>query len=201
MSSLLSLNRFFVKQKVKIIEMVGEFAILDEEGNQVGSVRQEGQSKLKKALRFVSSVDQFLTHQFSVYDATGAKTLGLVRPAKFMKSKINVTDGAGQPVGTIEQQNVIGKIRFGLLGVSGQQIGGINAENWRAWNFSITDAGGVEIGRITKKWEGLAKTLFTTADNYMVEIDPTVQGPLRLMALAAAIGVDTALKQDSRGLS
>ncbi|MFP5297791.1 MAG: phospholipid scramblase-related protein, partial [Actinomycetota bacterium] len=77
----------------------------------------------------------------------------------------------------------------------------IKAENWRAWNFSIVDGSDREVGRITKKWEGLMKTAFTTADNYVVEIDPAVQGDMRLLALASAAGIDTALKQDSRGLS
>ena len=56
------------------------------------------------------------------------------------------------------------------------------------------------MGRITKTWEGLAKTLFTTADDYLLEISPSLSGPLRLLAFASAVGVDTALKQDSRGL-
>ena len=200
MSSLLTLNRFFVSQKAKLIELTNEYTILDEEGNAAGAIRQEGQSKARKLLRAFTSVDQFLTHHLSVYDATGTKILALTRPAKIMKSKVLVADGAGAPVGSIEQQNVIGKIRFGFLGSQGEAIGGVNAENWRAWNFSITDAAGTEIGRITKKWSGIGKEMFTTADNYMVEIDADVTGPLRLLALAAAAGVDTALKQDARGL-
>jgi len=71
------------------------------------------------------------------------------------------------------------------------------AENWRAWNFAIVDGGGAEVGRITKTWEGLAKTLFTTADDYLVEISPSLGGALRLLAFASAVGIDTALKQDA----
>jgi hypothetical protein len=58
-----------------------------------------------------------------------------------------------------------------------------------------------EVGRITKTWEGLARTMFTTADHYFLEVDPSVQGKLRLLALASASAIDLALKQDSRGLS
>ena len=36
------------------------------------------------------------------------------------------------------QQNVIGKIRFGLE-ANGHTYGTINAENWRAWNFRVED--------------------------------------------------------------
>ena len=53
----------------------------------------------------------------------------------------------------------------------------IKAENWVAWKFQIVDGAGTEVGRITKTWEGLAKTLFTTADNYMVQFDQRARGP------------------------
>jgi hypothetical protein len=83
--------------------------------------------------------------------------------------------------------------------VGGQQIGGIQAENWRAWNFAVVDHTGAEIARITKTWEGFAKTMFTTADNYVVQIHRQLQDPLASMVVASALTVDTALKQDSRG--
>jgi uncharacterized protein YxjI len=195
-SNLLQLDRMFVRQKAKLIELNNEYAVLDENGNQVGAVIQEGQSKLKKAMRFVSNVDQFLTHQLAIWDAQGVRILTLVRPGKIMKSKVQVSDGSGRPVGTIVQQNVFGKIRFGLEG-NGASLGEIRAENWRAWNFSIVDHTGTERARITKKWEGLGRAMFTTADHYMVEMDPSISGDFRLLVLAAALGVDTALKQDS----
>jgi hypothetical protein len=103
-------------------------------------------------------------------------------------------------VGEIVQKNVFGKIRFELVGAGGQPLGEIQAENWRAWDFAIVDVTGKEIGRIDKKFVGVLKAVFTPADNYVVDIDPSVQGDLRLMAVAAASAVDTALKQDSRGL-
>ena len=108
-----------------------------------------------------------------------------------------MNDGSGRPVGSIVQQNVFGKIRFGLEG-QGVKYGEIRAENWRAWNFSIVDHTEQERARITKTWEGFAKTLFTTADDYLLELDPSISGDFRLLVLASAAGVDTALKQDSR---
>ncbi len=201
MTALLDHERIIINQKAKLIELVNEFKIRNEDGEDIGVIRQEGQSTLKKVARFVSKLDQFMTHKLGVYDASGEKVLELVRPRKFVKSKLQVTDGTGRPVGAIVQKNVFGKIRFGLEDASGQQLGEIQAENWRAWNFAIVDVAGTEIGRITKTWEGLAKTLFTTADDYLLEVSPTVSGPLRLLTFASAAGVDTALKQDSRGLS
>ncbi|MCA1691058.1 MAG: DUF2510 domain-containing protein [Actinobacteria bacterium] len=187
-----------VNQKAKFIELNNQFAIYDQHGTQIGAVRQVGQSKAKKALRLVTSVDQFLTHKLQIVDAAGTPVLALTRPAKLIKSRVVVQDGNGKDIGTIVQENMVGKIRFGLQ-VGDRRIGSINGENWRAWNFSVQDESGNEIARITKTWEGLAKTAFTTADNYVVQIHRTLEEPLRSLVVAAALGVDIALKQDSRG--
>lgn len=195
--SLLSEPVLVVSQKAKLIELTNEYAILNQAGHQIGAVRQVGQSAARKVLRFVSNVDQFLTHRYEVVDMHGTVLFTLLRPAKLVKSKIQVSDPSGNPLGEIIQENVFGKIRFGFV-ANGEQLGSINAQNWRAWNFSIQDANGAEFAKITKTFAGLARAVFTTADNYVVEIDPSVQGPLRLLAVAAAVSVDTALKQDSR---
>jgi uncharacterized protein YxjI len=188
-----------VNQKTKLIELTNEYAVFDQQGNQLGSVVEVGQSGLKKAVRFLSSYDQFFTHRLEVRDASGQVMLQLTRPAKVFKSKVQVAYGNGTPIGEIVQENVFGKIHFGLM-AGGQKIGSINAENWRAWNFSIQDSNGQEVARITKTWEGFARTMFTTADNYVVQIHQRLQDPLRAMVVASAVTVDTALKQDSRGL-
>lgn len=112
-------------------------------------------------LCFVSNVDHFLTHNYSLYDITGQPVMRLNRPAKFAKSTVNGMFPDGSPAGQIVQQNVFGKIR---------------AENWRAWNFAIVDTQERERARITKKWAGLLKASFTTADNYLVDIDPSLDG-------------------------
>ncbi|MDJ0923352.1 MAG: phospholipid scramblase-related protein [Acidimicrobiia bacterium] len=189
-----------VNQKAKLIEINTEFAVYDQNGNQIGAVRQVGQSGLKKALRMVGDVDQFMTHKFQIVDMAGNVHLTVTRPRKFVKSRLEVGDAAGRPIGQVVQKNVVGKIRFGLE-AGGTSVGSINAENWRAWNFSIQDAAGHEVARITKTWEGMAKTMFTTADNYVLQIHQPLQDPLRSLVIASALSVDTALKQDSRGLS
>jgi uncharacterized protein YxjI len=187
-----------VNQKAKLIEVSNEYAIYDQNGRQLGAVRQVGQSMAKKVIRVLTSYDQFMTHKLQVVDAGGNVLMALTRPAKVLKSRVIVQDAMGNEIGQITQQNAIGKIRFALE-AGGQQWGSINAENWRAWNFNIQDHTGAEIARITKTWEGLAKTMFTTADNYVVQIHRPLQDPLRTLVVAAALGVDTALKQDARG--
>jgi len=189
-----------VNQKAKLIEVTNEYAVYDQHGRQLGAVRQVGQTAARKVLRVMTSFDQFLTHRLEIVDAAGQPVLRLTRPGKVFKSRFQVERGDGQPIGEIVQENVFGKIRFGLT-VGGHPVGSINAENWRAWNFSIRDAAGQEVARITKTWEGFAKAMFTTADNYVVSIHRPLEEPLRSLVVASALSVDTALKQDNQGFN
>ena len=188
-----------VSQKTKLIELTNEYAVFDGEGAQIGAVVQVGQSAAKKAVRLFSQLDQFLTHRLEVRDA-GGPVLVLTRPAKLMRSRVIVERPDGSPLGEIVQANVFGKIRFDLV-VGEQVVGAIQAENWWAWDFAVVDAAGTEVARITKKWEGLARTMFTTADRYVVLVHYRLPEPLASMVIASALTVDTALKQDDRGFN
>ena len=42
--------------------------------------------------------------------------------------------------------------------------------------------------------------MFTTADNYVLQISERASEPLNSLVVASALSIDTALKQDSRGL-
>ena len=188
-----------VNQKAKIIELNNQYSVFDKDGRQIAAVNQVGQSAAKKALRLVTSLDQFMTHKLEVTDMAGQVLLRITRPAKVMKSTVIVSDGNDQEIGRIVQENMIGKINFSLQ-AGGYSYGAIKAENWRAWNFRIEDHTGNEVARITKTFEGIAKTMFTTADNYVVQIHAAMPQPLNALVVASALCVDTALKQDSRGL-
>src|SRR6476660_2694812 len=81
-----------VNQKAKLIEINNEYAIYDQNAQQLAAVREVGQSNLKKAARFLTSLDQYMTHQLQIVDMNGNVLLGLTRPAKMIKSRVVVTD-------------------------------------------------------------------------------------------------------------
>ncbi|MEQ1874884.1 MAG: phospholipid scramblase-related protein [Ilumatobacteraceae bacterium] len=187
-----------VNQKAKLIELNNQYGVFNKDGQQLAAVNQVGQNAAKKALRLLTSLDQFLTHKLEITDTQGRVLMKITRPAKVMKSTVIISDGNDQEIGRIVQDNMFGKIHFSLQ-AGGHTYGAIKAENWRAWNFRIEDHTGQEVARITKTFEGIAKTMFTTADNYVVQIHTVLPQPLNSLVVASALSVDTALKQDSRG--
>jgi hypothetical protein len=198
-SDLLHRDVMVINQKPKLIEMTNAYRIRDADGADIGSIRQEGQSKVKKALRLFTDVDQFLTHRLGVYDGFGAKVMAMVRPRKILKSTLQILDAGGVERGRIVQQNVVGKKRFPCRALRATRSGRSTPRNWRSWDFAIHDASGAEVGRITKQWAGVLREGFTTADHHMFQVTGAPSPDLRFLMVAAAAGVDTALKQDDTG--
>jgi uncharacterized protein YxjI len=133
-----------------------------------------------------------MTQKLQVVDMAGQPLLALTRPAKVGKSKVVVQDGAGGEIGQVVQENMVGLIRFGLV-AGDRRVGSINTENSRAWNFNIQDESGAEVARITKTWEGWAKT-------YVVHIHRPLDEPLRSLVVASALTVETAWASSARAL-
>ena len=190
MMGLLERDVLVISQKAKLIEMTNEYWILDPEGAEVEAIRQEGQSKSKKVFRFLTDLDQFLTHRLSVFEADGTKLLE------------NRTTRQGLQVHAEDPRRQRGRPRqehFSLRGTGGELLGWIDAENWRSWDFVINDADGAEVGRITKKWAGILREGFTTADHYILQITGPTPPELRFQLVASAAALDIALKQDDTG--
>lgn len=185
-----------VNQKAKLVEISSEYTVYDQNGQQLAAVVQVGQSAIKKAIRFMSKYDQFMTHKLEIRDAHERPLMRVTRPAKLMKSRVIVERGDGMPLGEIVQQNVMGKKTFSMT-ANGQEIGQIRGEDWFSWELGIFDNNNVEIARITKTWEGLGKALFTTADNYVLKLHQRLPDPLLSMVVASALTVDVAIHQDS----
>lgn len=188
-----------VKQEAQLVATQSNFDITGHDGTTLGSVRQVGQSQAKQLVRAFTSFDKHMSHTFEVLDADGHVRLKVNRPAKLMKSKITISDGADQEIGRVVQKNAMGKIRFELE-AGGQVVGHIRGTSWRDYDFRILDAAEEEIGRITKSFEGLAKAMFTSADNFVVAMHRPLEDPLRQLVIASGVCIDVALHSEDGGL-
>ncbi|WP_104176422.1 phospholipid scramblase-related protein [Cryobacterium sp. Y50] len=189
-----------VNQKAKLFERKAEYSVFSQHGHKIGGVRQFGISMS----RMVVGRDNE-TKRLQIVDTDGRPILTLTRPATVLKSKVTVMRQDGTPLGQIVQENfgvmasMLGgrfNIRFRIES-GGETLGTINAESWRAWDFSIQDPHGSEIARITKTWAGFSKEMFTKADNYVLQMHRPLEDPLLSLVVSAALAMDTVLKQDS----
>jgi uncharacterized protein YxjI len=113
----------------------------------------------------------------------------------FWLSKIIIMDGNGVVTGSIRQKFRFLKPRFRIYDTNDICIAEIQGD-WKAWNFSITNASGNEIGQINKKWAGVAREFFTNADKYHVSIIPEyAEDRSKLNIVVTAITIDMVLKE------
>jgi len=182
-----------VNQKLKLVELRNEFAILDQHGNRIGSAVQARQSPLAFLARLFSDLDVALPMTLEVRDErTGGVALVLHKP--WFRMACVVSGPGGVQLGSIQKRIRVGKARFSILDPGGRELGELRAENWRAKDFTVRDAAGQEVARVTKRWAGL-RELFTDADNYVVQVSPAAVEPMRSLAVASVLAIDTVMKQ------
>jgi hypothetical protein len=80
--------------------------------------------------------------------------------------------------GTIDQQPSV----YGQGGLEGMEL-------------PFLDVSDKEIGTITKKWAGIKKELFTSADNYIISLNQEPNPEKAMLLLAAGLAVDTIYKE------
>ena len=185
-----------INQKLKLIELKNEFKIFDQHGQQIGTAIQARQSPLAFLARVFSDLDVALPMTLEVRDRSGGIALTLHKP--WFRMACSVTRGDGMELGTIRKRIRLGKARFTLLDPGGRDIGEVRAHNWRAKDFSVLDASGQELARVNKKWAGL-RELFTDADNYVIQLNPAAPDPMRGLAVASVLAIDTVMKQKDSG--
>jgi hypothetical protein len=190
--SLLAQQVLIVKQKLKLVELRNDYAVLDQSGRQIGAVVQAAQSPLA-----------FLARVFTSWDVTLPITLHILGPGAVTELIVHkpwftwrcqVVRPGGVVLGEITKQIRLGRARFTLLDPRGVQLGEVRARNWRAKDFSVLDGAGQPIARVTKRWAGL-RELFTDADTYVVEVSPAAVDPLRSLAVATCLVIDVVMKQ------
>jgi uncharacterized protein YxjI len=190
--SLLAQQVLVVKQRLKLVELRNEYAVLDQHGRQIGAVLQATQSPLAFMARLFTSWDVTLPITLHILGPGAMPELIVHKPWFTWRCQVSRPDG--QPLGEITKQIRLGKARFALLDPRGAQLGEVRAQNWRAKDFSVLDGAGQPIARVTKKWAGL-RELFTDADTYVVEVNPTATDPLRSLAVATCLAIDVVMKQ------
>ena len=114
------------------------------------------------------------------------------RAFTFFLSKINVYQNE-QLVGYYKQRFRI-KPTFEIYDKNDKLIANIKG-NFIAWDFKIEDINGNIIGGINKKWAGLAKELFTSADNYVIRFHGKVDETTRRLIMSAAASLDMVYKE------
>lgn len=182
-----------VHQNRRFIELRNQYTLTDDVGVEVGRVEQTKQSPLAFLARLFGDMDIALPVTLSITNADGQEELRLHKP--WFRYAVAVRDSDGRQIGSVNKRIRVGKAVFTVVGDSGQEVGSLKAENWRARHFRFEDPSGREVARVTKSWRGLLTEAITDADSYAVTFDDLTDTTTRNLALAAALAVDVTMKQ------
>ncbi len=104
-------------------------------------------------------------------------------------------NGTGDDLGLVAKAKGMRKIHFDLK-ASNLTLGTVEAEGWSGWDFGVHQAG-AQIGRISQLGGTTLLGIPTTSDDYGLELDRTLNEPLRTLVVACAVGMDVSISQDA----
>jgi len=186
-------NSYFIDEKVNFLKFENSYQIYNDNGENIGTIKQK-LSVGQKILRLLIN-KAMLPFLLEIKNADDQLEASISRGWTFFLSKIIIKNAQGDIIGTIKQKFKLFKPTFKIFNSSEELIAEINGD-WKAWNFSITDASNNQIGSISKKWAGALKEIFTSADKYNVNIDNNYSNVENKIAiLSGAITIDMVLKE------
>jgi uncharacterized protein YxjI len=193
--SLLQRTTFFVKEHVAILKLTDTYDILDPASGQNIGVAKEEPPAWAKWLRLVVK-KHLMPTAVNIYEAEGQPpVLSIHRGFTFLRSKVTVTSG-GRALGYFKSKLISIGGGFLVFDHTDQQVAEVKG-NWKGWDFRFLNKNGREIGTVTKKWAGLGKELFTSADNYIISVTDTSAGPdAAALLLAAGLAIDVVYKEN-----
>ncbi len=193
---MLDKQRYLIKEQVAILKTTDTYDIFDPDTQeQIGTAR-ENPGTLIAVLRLLIS-KMLMPTSVEVRDKPGEELVfRIYRPFQFFRARVEVIDADGQTVGYFKSKLFSLGGGFWVYDKSDQQFAEVKGD-WKGWNFKFLTPDGQELGLVTKKWAGLGKELFTSADNYVVEIseDLSDQPTAKLLLLAAALAIDIVYKE------
>ena len=156
--------------------------------------REEKLGFFTKMLRF-TDYKTLTPFNLVIADMNGRQVVRVTRGVSFFRSKVQVMDENDMPIGMFRQRMLSIGGKFDVFDQNGTQLCTLKG-NWYGWNFKFADETR-EYASVSKKWAGLGREMFTSADNYILNIEPSVpeKNPLRPLILAAVMCIDFVLKE------
>lgn len=187
---------YLVKEHVGLMKIVGRYDIIDPETGVKIAEAAENLNGFTKVMRFLIHKKMLPSTIEVKSEANGEIMFYLKKPGSLFRSKISILD---------KNQRLLGYFKSRLLTLGGaldvyspddKPLAEVTG-NWKGWSFIFKDMKGQEIGTISKQWTGIGRELFTTADNYMIAINPNMGFNSDTMALLimAGLAMDVVYKE------
>ncbi len=191
----LNRNLFLVKEHVGMFKAANNYDIHDPEtGEIILECREDRLGLFTKMLRF-TKYKRMTPFDIEIRTPDGTPVVRVKRGISIFLSKVIVMDEAMQVIGGFKQKFFSIGGKFDVLDANDQPLCSLKG-SWSGWDFRFI-SGEAELAHVTKKWAGLGKEMFTSADNYVLSISEDVppDHSVRQLILAAVMCIDMVLKE------
>ena len=195
MNECLANNVFFVKEHVGAFKAANNYDIFDPEtGEMIMLCREEQLGFFTRILRF-TEYKRYTPFDIRITTPDSRQIVRVTRGVAFLRSNVSVFDESDGRLGGFEQKLASVGGKFEVTDENGRALCKLVGK-WTGWNFRFA-VGDRELAHVTKKWAGAGKELFTSADNYVLQISDEVppDSKLRQLILAAVMCIDMVLKE------
>ena len=195
MHEVLNRNLFLVKEHVGAFKAANNYDIHDPDtGDIIMLCREPNLGGFTKLLRF-TDWKRYTPFDIIITTPEGEQLVRVTRGAVFIRSTVTVLDHDDHPLGSFRQKLLSLGGAFDLLDTD-DRVRASLVGKWTGWDFRFMD-GDEEIAHVAKKWAGIGKELFTSADNYVLQIADNVpaDSPVRQLIVAAVMCIDMVLKE------
>jgi uncharacterized protein YxjI len=193
---LLSQKTYVVKERVAFAKLTDTYDILSAENGAAIGIAKEEPPAWAKWLRLVVQ-KALMPTVINVYEAgsESSPVLSIRRGVALLRPTVTVTAG-GRNIGSFKAKALSIGGAFRMFDPQGAEVGSVKGD-WKGWNFVMTAASGEELGRVSKKWGGIGKELFTSADTYVIALSDSagMRPDLAPLLLAAGLAIDTVYKE------
>ena len=191
-------NIFLFKEHLGMFKASNNYDIYDPKTKEIIlHCREKNLNPVYKIIRlFLTDFKALTPFEIDIRGLDGKRIIKVKKGLSLILSKIEVFDENDKLIGLFKQklfpnfypkfemfdekENLVSMLKGNLIG----------------WNFEFLKDENT-IATVTKKWSGIGKEMFTSADNYILEIKDAVDkaDPLRLLIFAAVISIDMVFKE------
>ena len=191
-------NIFLFKEHLGMFKASNNYDIYDPKTKEIIlHCREKNLNPVYKIVRmFLTDFKSMTPFEIDIRGLDGKRIIKVKKGLSLILSKIEVFDENDKLIGLFKQKlfpNLYPK--FEMFDEKENLVSMLKG-NLIGWNFEfLKDENTIAI--VTKKWSGIGKEMFTSADNYILEIKDAVDkaDPLRLLIFAAVICIDMVFKE------
>ncbi len=195
MQTVLSSNIYLVKEHVGMFKAANNYDIYDPDTEAViMECREDHLGIFTKILRF-TDYKRMTPFDIQIRTPEGHQVIRVKRGISLFLSKVEVLDENDRVIGMFKQKFFSIGGAFTVLDANENPVCQLQGK-WTGWDFKFLD-GETELAHVTKKWAGIGKELFTSADNYVLQISDSVAADdaARQLIVAAVMCIDMVLKE------